>query len=56
MKANEINDEMRERWEKDGWFPVVCRICDEVMLYPRPTYREEMFIGWECQKCKGDRG
>ena len=52
MKANEITTEDRERWKKNGYFPVVCRLCDDVMLYPFPTYKHEMFIGWECQECK----
>lgn len=52
MKAKEITAEDRKRWKKNGYFPVVCRICDDVMLYPTPTYKPEMFIGYECQECK----
>ena len=52
MKAKEITAEDRERWKKNGYFPVVCRICDDVMLYPMRTYKPEMFIGYECQECK----
>ncbi len=51
MKASEITLEDRKRWEKK-WIIVVCRICNEVMLYPKSTYKPEMFIGWECQMCK----
>lgn len=52
MKAHEITADDLERWERDGWFAVVCRICNEVMLYPKPTYKPEMFVGWECRECQ----
>lgn len=52
MKAKEIAKEDLERWKKDGWIPVACRICDEVMLYPSPTYTEKMLVGWECDMCR----
>ena len=52
MKASEITKEDRKRWKEKGYFPVVCRLCDDVMLYPFQTYKPEMFIGYECQECK----
>ena len=48
MKGREIKAEDIKKWEERGYFPVVCRICDEVMLYPRKTYNPKDFIGWEC--------
>ena len=52
MKANEITAEDRKRWDAGGWFPVVCRICNEVMLYPKAHYNPKNFIRWECQECR----
>lgn len=52
MKGNEITKDQYDRWDKDGWFPVCCRICGEVMLYPKENYKKEWFIGWECGSCK----
>lgn len=52
MKANEITAEDRKRWEINGWFPVICRICNEVVLYHKDHYNPKNFIGWECQECK----
>ena len=50
MKASEITKEDIEQWKKDGYFPVVCRLCDEVMLYPKANYDPKMFErgGYEC--------
>lgn len=52
MKANEITAEDRKRWKTNGWFPVICRICNEVMLYHKDHYNPKNFIGWECQECR----
>ena len=48
MKGREIKAEDIKQWKERGYFPVVCRICDEVMLYPRKIYNPKDFIGWEC--------
>lgn len=52
MKATEITEEMRTRWKRDGYFPVVCRTCNDVILYPSENYSPKQFIGFECQQCK----
>lgn len=52
MKGNEITQKNRDDWKSRGWFPVVCRICGEVMLYPTENYKPEWFAGWECGCCK----
>lgn len=52
MKANEVTGKMIERWEKDGWIAAACRICNDVMLFPKSTYRKEMLVGWECSECR----
>ncbi len=51
MQANEITKEESQRWKREGWIPVPCRICGEVMLFPSKTYSEEQLIGYECQEC-----
>lgn len=50
MKGNEITKKDIVQWQKDGWFPVCCRLCGRVMLYPK-TYNQNEFIGYECQTC-----
>lgn len=52
MIAKEITAEERKLWDELGYFPVVCRICDSVMLYPKMHYKPENFIGWECGECE----
>lgn len=52
MKANEITEKQVKEWDADGWFPVPCRICDEVMLFPKKNYTEEQCIGYECYECR----
>ena len=39
MKGNEITKKDIVQWQKDGWFPVCCRLCGRVMLYPK-TYNQ----------------
>ena len=51
MKGNEITKKDITQWGEDGWFPVCCRICGEVMLYPK-TYNKDDFIGYECSICR----
>ena len=52
IHAADVRPVVRGKWKRRGFFPAVCRICDDVILYPMPTYKPEMFIGWECQECK----
>lgn len=52
MKAYEVTGKMIKKWEKDGWIAVACRICNDVMLFPSPTYNKKMLIGYECPECK----
>lgn len=49
MKGNEITKEQMERWKKDGWFPVSCRLCGEVTLFLKSHYSPKTFErGYEC--------
>ena len=50
MKGYEITKEQTNSWDKDGWFPVVCRLCGEVMLFPKKTYDPKIFEerSYEC--------
>lgn len=48
MKGIEITNSQLKEWDELGYFPVSCRICDEVMLYPKQSYKKSEFIGWEC--------
>lgn len=52
MKANEITAADRERWKKANYIVAVCRICNDVMLYPGEHYKPEQFVGYECLECK----
>lgn len=48
MKGNEVTQKDRITWDKEGYFPVACRLCGEVMLFPKKTYSKSNFKGWEC--------
>lgn len=48
MKGNEITRQDMERWKKEGFFPVSCRLCGKVMLFSKMSYRPKEFVGWEC--------
>lgn len=48
MKGNKITPNDMARWDKRGWFPVACRICGEVMLFPKGLYSKKDLAGWEC--------
>lgn len=50
MKGNEITEKDIAQWTKEGRFPVCCRLCGEIMLYPK-TYNKNDFIGYECSTC-----
>lgn len=52
MKANEITNKQVKEWDERGLFPVACRICDEVILFPKENYTEEQCIGYECFECR----
>lgn len=48
MKGNEVTQKDRIKWDKEGYFPVACRLCGEVMLFPKKAYSKLNFKGWEC--------
>jgi len=48
MKGNEVTRKDIIKWNKEGFFPVACRICGGVMLYPKGKYNHKDFVGWEC--------
>lgn len=52
MKASDIKESDRKRWEKARMIPVACRLCGEIMLFPKETYRPEQLAGYECTNCK----
>ncbi len=52
MKANEFTQSDFERWKKDGWIPCACRLCGEITLFPKKTYKQEQLVGYECANCK----
>lgn len=52
MKGNEVSYVQVKAWEKDGYFPVCCRICGEIILYPKEHYRQEDFQSYKCADCK----
>ena len=50
MNGNEVTEKDMVQWEKEGWFPVCCRLCGKIILYPK-TYNKNDFIGYECTTC-----
>ena len=48
MKGNEVTTEDMIRWDVQGYFPVACRLCGEIMLFPKESYKKSQLIGWEC--------
>lgn len=48
MKGNEVTRHDIERWNKKGFFPVACRLCGKVMLFPKMSYKPKDLVGWEC--------
>ena len=45
MKGYEITKKDRIKWDKEGYFPVACRLCGEVMLFPKKAYSKLNFKG-----------
>ena len=52
MKGNEIMKSDLERWKKANMIPASCRLCGEIMLFPKETYKPEQLAGYECSNCK----
>lgn len=48
VKGNKITPNDMARLDKMGWFPVACRICGGVMLFPKGLYSKKDLDGWEC--------
>ena len=51
MKGYESTKEDRERWKKEGYIVVACRLCGDLMLFSKDHYTEQDLIGYECPSC-----
>ena len=52
MKGDEIRESDRERWKKANKVPAACRLCGEIMLFPKEFYKPEELAAYECANCK----
>lgn len=52
MKGNEITSADRKRWDDAGKIPASCRLCGEIMLFPKKFYKPDELKSYECANCK----
>lgn len=52
VKGNQVTYTQMKKWKKQGYFPVCCRLCGEIELFPSDKYSKLDFLGHECYLCK----
>lgn len=51
VKGSEVTETHIKKWDKDGYFPVCCRLCGEITLYPK-RYKSADLSSYECVNCR----
>ena len=52
MKGNDVSAEDIKKWNEKGYFPVSCRLCGKVEIFPKKFYKPNDLQEYECVKCK----
>ena len=50
MAHQEVNKQ--EQHSTNNYHIVACRLCGEILLFPKNFYSIEQLYGYECQECK----